>query len=75
MTHRWIFATFITLKRSSPFRPRNSFTQRATPSVPDLSVIETRGGLLKKLEELYRLFGYFNRWNSQIQERVVQLTI
>jgi hypothetical protein len=36
---------------------------------------ETRGGLLKKLEELYRLFGYFNRWNSQIQERVVQLTI
>jgi len=30
--------------------------------------------LLPKLEELYRLFGYFNRWNSQIQERVVQLS-
>jgi DnaJ-domain-containing protein 1 len=27
-----------------------------------------------KLEELYRLFGYFNRWNKQIQERVVQLS-
>jgi curved DNA-binding protein CbpA len=36
---------------------------------------ETRGGLLKKLEELYRLFGYFNRWNNQIQERVAQLTL
>jgi curved DNA-binding protein CbpA len=37
--------------------------------------LETRGELLKKLEELYRLFGYFNRWNNQIQERVVQLTL
>jgi curved DNA-binding protein CbpA len=31
--------------------------------------------LLPKLEELYRLFGYFNRWNSQIQERVVMLSL
>jgi curved DNA-binding protein CbpA len=30
--------------------------------------------ILPKLEELYRLFGYFNRWNNQIQERVVQLS-
>ena len=37
--------------------------------------LQTRGDLLKKLEELYRLFGYFNRWNNQIQERVVQLTL
>jgi DnaJ-domain-containing protein 1 len=37
--------------------------------------LEARGGLLKKLEELYRLLGYFNRWNNQIQERVVQLTL
>ncbi|MGH7954237.1 MAG: hypothetical protein ACREFE_20270, partial [Limisphaerales bacterium] len=35
---------------------------------------ETRGELLKKLEELYRLFGYFNRWNGQIQGRIVELT-
>ena len=33
-----------------------------------------RRPLLARLEELYRLFGYFNRWNSQIQERIVQLS-
>src|ERR1019366_7689187 len=33
-----------------------------------------RREILPKLEELYRLFGYFNRWNSQILERVVQLS-
>jgi DnaJ-domain-containing protein 1 len=35
----------------------------------------TRRGLLNELEELYRLFGYFNRWNGQIQERIVQLSL
>jgi DnaJ-domain-containing protein 1 len=35
----------------------------------------THRDILPKLEELYRLFGYFNRWNSQIQERIVQLTL
>jgi DnaJ-domain-containing protein 1 len=34
----------------------------------------SRKDILPKLEELYRLFGYFNRWNGQIQERVVQLS-
>ena len=34
----------------------------------------TRRECLSKLEELYRLFGYFNRWNNQIQERVVRLS-
>jgi len=29
---------------------------------------------MAKAEELYRLFSYFNRWNKQIQERVVQLS-
>jgi curved DNA-binding protein CbpA len=29
---------------------------------------------MPKLEELYRLFGYFNRWSSQLQERIVQLS-
>ena len=29
----------------------------------------------RKIEELYRLFGYFNRWQRQIQERVVQLSL
>lgn len=35
----------------------------------------SRSEILPKLEELYRLFGYFNRWNSQIQERTVQLSL
>jgi DnaJ-domain-containing protein 1 len=34
-----------------------------------------RREMLPKLEELYRLFGYFNRWNNQIQERIVQLSL
>jgi curved DNA-binding protein CbpA len=34
-----------------------------------------RREILPKLEELYRLFGYFNRWNNQIQERTVQLSL
>lgn len=36
---------------------------------------KARESLLNELEELYRLFGYFNRWNRQIQERIVQLTL
>jgi len=35
----------------------------------------SREKILPKLEELYRLFGYFNRWNSQIQERAVRLSL
>jgi DnaJ-domain-containing protein 1 len=31
--------------------------------------------LLNDLENLYRLFSYFNRWTTQIQERIVQLSI
>ena len=27
------------------------------------------------LEEFYRFFSYFNHWNRQIQERVVQLSL
>lgn len=34
----------------------------------------SRREILPKLEELYRLFSYFNRWNNQVQERVVQLS-
>ncbi|HEV2696024.1 MAG TPA: hypothetical protein VG347_24260 [Verrucomicrobiae bacterium] len=33
-----------------------------------------RAEILRQLEEHYRLFGYLNRWNNQIQERVVQLS-
>jgi curved DNA-binding protein CbpA len=36
---------------------------------------DSHNAILPKLERLYRLFGYFNRWNSQIQERVVRLSL
>ena len=36
--------------------------------------VAARADILRQLEEHYRLFGYFNRWNNQIQERVVQLS-
>jgi DnaJ-domain-containing protein 1 len=34
-----------------------------------------RQAMLGRLEELYRLFSYYSRWESQIQERTVQLSI
>jgi curved DNA-binding protein CbpA len=37
--------------------------------------VNSRRGILPGLEILYRLYSYFNRWNGQIQERVVQLSI
>src|SRR5262249_29295276 len=36
---------------------------------------DARGDVLSEVEELYRLFGYFNRWSKQVQERVVQLSM
>jgi DnaJ-domain-containing protein 1 len=35
---------------------------------------EARPALLSQLEELYRLFSYFSRWNAQLQERAVRLS-
>jgi curved DNA-binding protein CbpA len=35
----------------------------------------SRAALLDELENLYRSFSYFNRWNAQIQERIVQLSV
>ena len=32
-----------------------------------------RRELLTEVEGLYRLFGYFNRWNRQLSERKLQL--
>lgn len=34
-----------------------------------------REELLGELEELYRLFGFSSRWNAQIQERIVRLSL
>ena len=35
----------------------------------------SRREMMPTLENLYRMFGYFNRWNNQIQERLVQLSL
>lgn len=33
------------------------------------------GDIFRQLEDLYRLFSYYSRWESQIQERIVQIAI
>jgi DnaJ-domain-containing protein 1 len=42
---------------------------------PDKSNVTTHITELKRLEELYRLFSYYTRWESQIQERIVQIAL
>lgn len=37
--------------------------------------VANRALMLGRLEELYRLFSYFARWQSQIQEKIVQLSL
>jgi DnaJ-domain-containing protein 1 len=34
-----------------------------------------RDDLLRQLEELYRLFSYYGKWEAQLQERIVQLSL
>ena len=34
-----------------------------------------RSALLQRLEEIYKLFGYFGRWSAQLQERAVRLSL
>jgi DnaJ-domain-containing protein 1 len=68
-------------KLNSLQRQLNALREKLTDELKSLDEkwiannLEARGDLLKKFEELYRLSGYFNRWNNQIQERVVQLTL
>jgi DnaJ-domain-containing protein 1 len=35
----------------------------------------SRATMLRRLEQLYRLFSYYARWEEQIQERIVQLAL
>jgi DnaJ-domain-containing protein 1 len=62
-------------------RKLNELREKLTGELKSLDAVWTASDatahkvLLPKLEELYRLFGYFNRWNSQIQERRVQLSL
>lgn len=65
---------------NTPQQKLNAFQEQLSSTLKTLDARwlnrndESRIKILQQLEELYRLFGYFNRWNSQIQERIVQLT-
>ena len=37
-------------------------------------VPETKAARLARLEELYRFYGYFNRWQNQLAERIARLS-
>ena len=57
----------------------NSFNDKLNEELQKIDAAWQSGGaphepLLQRLEELYRLFGYFARWNAQLQERVVRLS-
>jgi curved DNA-binding protein CbpA len=62
-------------------RKLNSWGEHLTGGLKSLDETWNAGNaasrmeILPKLEELYRWFGYFNRWSGQIQERIVQLTL
>jgi DnaJ-domain-containing protein 1 len=62
-------------------RKLNELREKLTAELKSLDqqwitvTLPTRPDILARLEELYRLFGYFNRWSNQIQERIVQLSI
>lgn len=64
----------------APLRQRvNSLNERLTNDLREIdaawqSGTAPRSALLQRLEELYRLFSYFTRWTSQLQERVVRLS-
>ncbi len=57
----------------------NSFSERLNSELQQIDAAWQSGAtprdiLLQRLEELYRLFSYFARWNAQLQERVVRLS-
>jgi DnaJ-domain-containing protein 1 len=60
-------------------RQLNSRQERLVAELKELDErwvdVTSRSLMLGRLEELYRLFSYFARWQSQIQEKVVQLSL
>jgi len=68
-------------KLNSLQKKLNELREKLTGELKSLDAVWTANDavthkmLLPQLEALYRLFGYFNRWNGQIQERRVQLTL
>ena len=57
----------------------NAFSEQLTAELQQIDTdwqagASPRNTLLQRLEELYRLFSYFSRWNAQLQDRVVRLS-
>ena len=73
--HEWIEKLNAPQKRLRDFSERLLAELRLLDTRWMASDPENRGDLLNELEKLYRLFSYFNRWNGQIQERIVQLSL
>jgi len=68
-----------TLQRQLNLRQQELITELKTINAgwtdPGKANAMTHATGLKRLEELYRLFSYYTRWESQIQERVVQIAL
>lgn len=71
----WIEQLQILQKRLGDFSDQLLAGLKSVDSKWTAGDAETRHELLKELENLYRLFSYFNRWNAQIQERILQLSL
>ena len=55
----------------------NALNERLNEELKHIDIAwhsESRAALLPRLEELYRLFSYFARWEVQLQERTVRLS-
>lgn len=39
------------------------------------ATVGDRSGMLERLEEMYRLYGFFHRWNGQVQGRMMQFDL
>lgn len=73
--HDWIEKLNLLQRKLNELREKLTSELKSLDAQWIFAGAAARREILPKLEELYRLFGYFNRWNNQIQERVVQLSL
>jgi DnaJ-domain-containing protein 1 len=70
----WIEKLNLMLRKLNELREQALARLKSLDAKWSVAGEHSRRELLPNLEELYRLFSYFNRWNNQVQERVVQLS-
>jgi hypothetical protein len=71
----WIEQLNSLQKKLGDLRERLNDELKSTDETWMKADAKQRCDILPKLEEFYRLFGYFNRWSNQIRERTVQLSL